>query len=213
MVRRDTLPVWYAAYGSNCSPVRLLAYLRGSRAPNSAIVEAGATDPSPPAATAACELPHAVRFAGKSRKWGGGVAFLEHAQSEVPSLGRRHLITWSQLDDVVAQESRRPSTPLPIAELNPGDRLNVGDGPYDNLVALDPVDGVPVITFTSPTPPEDREPCAPSETYLRTILGGLAGVHHISADEIARRVLLSPGVAPTWGISSIMALITAVSRD
>jgi hypothetical protein len=206
---RDSRPVWYAAYGSNCSETRLLAYLAGSRAPASTFVETGATDTTPPSASAACELPPRVRFAGESRKWGGGFARLEHSETSPPSLGRRYLITWSQFDDLVAQESRRPSVPLPIADLEPGVHHLVGDGAYDNLLALPPVNGVPVVTFTAPTPPEVLEPAAPSPAYLGTIVRGLADVHPLSAAEIASRLLLSPGIAPVWELDAITALITS----
>jgi len=205
---RNSRPVWYAAYGSNCSRTRLLAYLTGSRAPASTVVETGATDTTPPSESAACELPYRVRFAGESRKWGGGFARLGHEKTSPPSLGRRYLITWSQFDDLVAQESRRPSLPLPIADLEPGVHHLVGEGGYDNLLALNPVNGVPVVTFTAPTPPENLQPAAPSPAYLGTIVRGLAEVHSLSAAEIAERLLLSPGIAPVWGLDAITALLT-----
>ncbi len=136
------------------------------------------------------------------------MAFLEHSTSTIKSLGRRYLITLAQFDDLMAQESRRPSSPMPVDDLEPGRHHLVGQGNYDNLLALDPVDGIPVITFTAPNPPENREPAPPSPAYLGTVVRGLADAHPLAAREIAERLLLSPGVAPHWHTEAIVALIT-----
>ncbi len=198
--------VWYAAYGSNCLESRLLAYLTGTRAARSSVTETGTSNPSPPAASAPCQLPHRVRFAGESRKWGGAVAFLEHRTSPRPSLGRRYLLTWGQFDELVAQESRRPPIELPIADLRPGVHQWVGDRGYDCLLALEPVDGVPVVTFTSPSPPEERTPGPPSAAYLGTIARGLAQSHRVPTHEIAEHLLQAVGVHPQWTRETILAL-------
>ncbi len=136
------------------------------------------------------------------------MAFLEHGTSTIKSLGRRHLITLAQFDDLIAQESRRPSSPMPIDDLEPGRHHLVGHGNYDNLIALDPVDGIPVVTFTAPSPPETREATPPSPAYLGTIVRGLADAHPLTDREIAERVLLSPGVAPHWHTDAIVDLMT-----
>ena len=60
------MPVWYAAYGSNCDRERFGWYLREC------------TDTSGPLDDRPYVLPHARRFAGSSSRWeGGGVAFLD----------------------------------------------------------------------------------------------------------------------------------------
>ena len=203
----DAEPIWYVAYGSNCLASRFEAYLTGGRAAGATRPERGARDARLPAASAAHWLPNGVRFLGDSRKWGGGgVAFLEHRQQR-PAPGRRYLITRGQFDDLAAQESRRGPTPLPYDELVPGEIRVVGPHWYDALIAFEPVDGISAVTFTSPTPPDDRAPTVPSAAYLGTILRGLLEVHTMPAAELASQLLASPGVAAGWTRSKILALV------
>ena len=203
--------MWYASYGSNCSRARFLTYLRGGRPTGSDRDQVGARDPSDPRGDAPVEFLPAVCFAGHSRRWGGAPAFLEHRRSVRPgALGRRYLITREQFADVLAQENGRAfdSVELPdLGALPVGGRTVIGDGFYDALVVLDPVDGVPCVSFTSPTPPEDREPSAPSEAYLRTIMTGLADIHAVSPEDLAARMISARGVAPRWDTESITALM------
>lgn len=203
--------VWYASYGSNCSRPRFLTYLRGGRPPGSDWEQLGARDPSDPLDDGPVEFAQSVCFAGHSPRWGGAPAFLEHRTATgAGALGRRYLITREQFADVLAQESRRPIGSLDLPDLDAltaGDRTVVGDSFYDALVILDPVDGVPCVSFTSPAAPEQREPTAPSEPYLRTIVTGLADIHPLDATTIARRICDAPGVAPTWDLESVLELI------
>jgi hypothetical protein len=199
--------VWYASYGSNCSATRFRAYLTGTRADGAQRSERGARDSTPPSASEPHWFPHPVRFLGDSSKWGGGgVAFLDHTPSSA-SPGRRYLITKGQFDDVAAQESRRELRPLEIDKLKTGVVSNLGDGFYDGLLLLPAIDGVPVLTFTSPIPLDDRPTNAPSPAYLGTIVRGLAEVHEAEAATIAEWTLRSPGVAAGWTTEEIVKLL------
>ncbi|MEM9464533.1 MAG: histone deacetylase, partial [Actinomycetota bacterium] len=97
-----------------------------------------------------------------------------------------------------------------LGALGAGDRVVIGDGFYDALVGLGPVDGVPCVSFTSPEPPEERTPAAPSEAYLRTIVTGLAECHPLGPEAIADRVATARGVRPTWDVDEIAALMHVV---
>ncbi len=152
--------VWYAAYGSNLWWPRFRTYLEGGPVPYRPVPrdQAGARDPSPPAADRAWWLPHDLFFAGASPGWGGGaVAFLDPSPTtgsipkpepgadadpgapvttggdvdEVPdsgTLARIWLITAEQFEDVFRQENG-----LRV----PGSTLAPGSGP-DRSVEPEP---------------------------------------------------------------------------
>jgi hypothetical protein len=197
--------IWYAAYGSNCKAARFEAYLTGGHAHGATRPERGARNPRPPIRSEACWFPTGIRFVGHSTKWGGGIAFLDH-HGGVPAAGRRYLITKGQFDDVVAQENRRDATPVSIDPLTQGVVTALGDGPYDGIHLLDPVEGIPVVTFTSPTTRTDRLPNPPSAAYLGTILRGLLEVHAAATDEVIDALLAAPGVAARWTSGEIARL-------
>lgn len=213
MAPRNEELVWYAAYGSNCSRERLLAYLVGGPVGGAGPEEIGARDPSPPRADAAFEFPHQICFSGTSSRWDGGVAYLEHRVTDPGALGRRYLLTWEQLDDLVSQENRRISAPLPIHETGRGVRRAVGRGPYDSLLGFEPLGGIPVVTFTSPEPREDAPTNAPSAAYLATIAQGLATQADLSPAAVVSRLLAAPGVADGWTAAAIERLIRRPSRS
>jgi hypothetical protein len=207
VVVSDIEPIWYVAYGSNCLAARFEAYLTGGHATGATRPERGARDTRLPAATAAHWLPNGVRFLGNSSKWGGGgVAFLDHRRDRV-SPGRRYLISRGQFDDLAAQESGRDPTPLPYEDLVPGEIHVIGTRWYDGLLAFEPIEGVPAVTFTSPEPPDDREPTVPSAAYLGTILRGLMEVHTMPTTDLASHLVETPGVAAGWTPSEILGLV------
>lgn len=199
--------VWYAAYGSNCSAERFRAYLEGGTPPGATHVHRGARDPSAPLADSPISLPFDVCFRGHATTWGGAPAFLEHAPAAPGALGRRYLITLGQFEDVLAQENRLDAAPSVDPGRPVGDRQLVCDRPYGQVVTLAPVGGHPVLTFTSPLPPESREPASPSASYLGTIVRGLAAVHQLTDDEIGARLLGASGVSLGWDHASIVDLL------
>jgi hypothetical protein len=198
--------IWYAAYGSNCRAARFETYLTGGHAPGATRPERGARDPQPPIRSEECWFTTGIRFLGHSRKWGGGgIAFLDH-HGGVPAPGRRYLITKGQFDDVVAQENRRDATSIPIDPLTPGDVTALGNGPYDGIHRLESVEGIPVVTFTSPAARTDQPTNPPSAAYLGTILRGLREVHTCRTDELVDALIAAPGVATGWTHSEIAGL-------
>jgi len=204
-------PLWYACYGSNCSRDRFLVYLTGGRAEGADHDHDGARNASPPMADGPAVFDTSVCFAGHSARWNGAPAFLEHRATSPGALGRRYLITLEQFADVQAQENRiRPGgleLPDNLLDLAPGHRQTVVDGAYGAVVALDPVDGHPTLTFTAPTPPEQRPPAPPSAPYLATILHGLREVHDLDDAVIVERVGCSSGVRPNWSPSAMRQLL------
>jgi len=207
--------VWYASYGSNCDLSRFMFYLEGGTRAGTNGEHRGARDPSPPMDSAPIEFPTQVAFMGKSRRWGGGVAFLEHQRRtpDVPgALGRRYLITREQFDDVVAQESHRPSTPIDVDALTPGVVNVVGSGWYDGLLALESVDDMPVVTFTSPTPPEAGPANPPSVDYLTTLAAGLSQIHLIDLEQIVDRLRVVDVIASNWSREQLLEVLETTGR-
>ncbi len=207
--------VWYASYGSNCDASRFSLYLEGGHREGTTGNHRGARDPSPPRDSAAIEFPSQITYAGRSRRWGGGVAFLEHHHvtgATLGALGRRYLITRGQFEDVVAQENARPTTPVETDSLSPGELRVTGTGWYGALVALEPVKGVPVITFTSPDPPELAPALVPALEYLRTIAVGLHQIHNLDWDRIIERLLVPTVVSARWNHDELLLAITG-TRD
>lgn len=144
--------VWYASYGSNLYAERFRVYIEGGSPNGGKTVYTGARDKTPVSETIPVALPGTVHYAGDSGVWSGGVAFLDD-QAGGRSLGRAHLITATQFDDVVFQESNAGKEPTgaPVdlnATIAAG--RSVGTGAYGTLVHVGDHEGAPVVTFTSP---------------------------------------------------------------
>ncbi len=169
--------VWYVSYGSNMASRRFACYLAGGRPPGGSRVNPGARDPTPPERDVAVDLTGTVYFAGESPQWGGGVAFYDPA---VPgtTAARGYLVTAGQLVDVLAQEMYRdPVDGDPLEQLVgrplPEGRHVFGEGRYESVVEVGRVDGLPLLTFTSPHGSEHVERTAPAASYLAMMAEGL----------------------------------------
>ena len=144
--------VYYASYGSNLYAARMNIYIEGGSPNNGRTVYGGARDQTPVQKTAPVALPGTVHYAGASSLWNGGVAFLD-TTAVGRSLGRAHLISAEQFDDVVFQECNGNQSPDGTkVDLNATirDGRTVGKGLYGTLQHVGDHDGVPVVTFTSP---------------------------------------------------------------
>ncbi|MDW3220576.1 MAG: hypothetical protein R8F63_18365 [Acidimicrobiales bacterium] len=203
----DDDPIWYASYGSNCSAERFTMYLTGGRAAGATRDERGARNPAPPRSIEPIWFDSDVRFLGNAAKWGGGgVAYLSHEPGgRAP--GTRYLITKGQFDDVAAQESRRDTVATPLHECEIGVVHPIGNGFYDGLLVLEPIDGTPVVTFTSPEPHVPLQPNPPSAAYLGTILRGLVAVHDGDRDTIVDHLRHDRALAAGWTREAMLALL------
>lgn len=195
-------PVWYVAYGSNMRAARFDCYLSGGRPRGAQRTYAGCRDPSPPRRDVGIELAGGLTFAGTSRVWGGGVAFY-NPRAEGELAARAYLLTFGQLSDVVAQETRRP-VGADLTLHNGADRQwSVDSGVYETLLHVGDLDGVPMMTITSL---QNIEPTPPSAPYLRTMLDGLGEAFGWTADERARYLLRARGVTPAWTAGRLVEL-------
>jgi hypothetical protein len=195
-------PVWYVAYASNMSAERLRCYLEGGRPRGARRMYEGGRDRTPPGRDVPLTLPGALVFAGRSRVWGGAMAFYDEAgRGEVAA--RAFLLTFGQLSDLVSQEARHPVG----ADLTPaetaGEPWPTPSGVYECVVHLGVRDGYPMFCLTSR---QALVPAAPSAAYLRTILTGLHEAWGWTSADSGRYLVRAPGVAPTWTEDRIAAL-------
>jgi hypothetical protein len=169
--------VWYVSYGSNMCAARLACYIEGGRPLGGRRVNPGSRDRRLPVRSIPVDLPGTVYFAGESPQWGGGVAFYDHATPGYTA-ARGYLVTAEQLSDIAAQEMYRvpqPGDPLEQVVLNPldGGRYQHGPGRYETLVEAGRVDGMPLLTFTSPHGVDHVPRTQPSPAYLEMMAAGL----------------------------------------
>jgi hypothetical protein len=203
--------VWYASYGSNLNAERFACYIAGGRPSGATRTHQGARDKSLPLDSVALEFSHQLYFSGESRAWGGSPAFLDTKPVDgVACLVRAYLIGWDQFEDVVAQENGRPSAPIEIEDddLIPGFSCQIGPGRYENLLCTERLNGVPVVTFTSPHPMSDAAFGAPSAAYLATLIVGLRQSHDLSDEEVTRYL----GSAPGCSLDAVVDALQWVDR-
>ena len=184
--------MWYAAYGSNLDRRRMLCYVQGGCPAGATRTYAGCLDPAPPVADRAVTLPFALYFGGASSVWGGGVAVLRRTRDDdAGTLARAWLLTEAQFADVVRQENGRSPTGelFDLTGLPATGALTLGTGWYDHLLLCGTIDGLPVITVTSPTDLPERRPSA---AYVDYIVNGLVDTHGLSRTDarayVERRV-------------------------
>ena len=145
--------VWYVSYGSNMLGERFMRYIKGGSYEGSAYREP-CKDMSPPAAVRTLEIPFDMYF-GNLSSWGGGVSFLDTTEKG-KSLGVAYLITREQFEHVSCEEN--------------GGRCP-GEGEwYEDIIDLEPIDGIEVKTITN----NDLRPYnEPSQRYLDTLFEGI----------------------------------------
>ncbi|GAA4217880.1 histone deacetylase [Actinocatenispora rupis] len=204
--------VWYAAYGSNMLPDRLRCYLRGGRPPGGRRTYPGCRDGSDPADSAALRIDGGLYFAGESRAWTGGMAFLDHRLPE-STPAAAYLLTVGQFSDVVAQEMHRePGTDLPLGEVLATGRARLGPGRYETLVRVGTRGGLPVLTFTSPGRADEQAWSRPAPAYLGMIAAGLHRTHGWSVGPIVDHLASLRGVRGRWTRPELHETVTARLR-
>jgi hypothetical protein len=169
--------VWYVSYGSNMCSARFACYVSGGRPPGGSRANPGARDRTPPARTVPVDLPGTVYFAGESPQWGGGVAFYDHSEPGFTA-ARGYLVTRGQFADIAAQEMYRlPQDGDPLEELIgaplPDGRHELGPGRYETLLEVGRLDGLPLLTFTSPHGMDHVPHTTPRDSYLAVVAQGL----------------------------------------
>ncbi len=197
--------VWYAAYGSNLLAERFEVYLRGGSYGERGTIHQGARDATPARGWRLLEVDHQLRFARESRRWGGGVAFLDPD----PGSGRAALRCWDltveQFADVAAQENG----------LSPGDidvdldavvargAVDLTDRWYGRALLLGALDDRPVVTFTCRQNASSNPPGRP---YLSVVAGGL-GEMGWPVEATVDYLRACPGVSEQWTRDQLVELV------
>ena len=122
------------------------------------------------------------------------------------TLARAYLITHGQLEDVVAQESRRDTTPIDVSAVGRG-VTRLGAGRYDTLAHCGELEGRPLVTCTSAGPLAESEPQAPGAVYLQLVARGLRQAHRLDVAATVDYLLARPAVATTWTRQTLGAQI------
>jgi len=148
--------------------------------------EPGARDSTPPAQSSWAQVPYRLTFGLESQRWnGGGVAFLDTARTDLPTIVRAWDITVEQFEDVCMQENRGTvGTSLNWHALANGPLDLAGSAWYRHVLPVAVADlpnEQPALTFTSPEPVPQN---SPDELYLDTIRIGLADHPTLTASDI-----------------------------
>jgi hypothetical protein len=189
--------LWYAAYGSNLSRARFLAYIQGGRPEGATRTYPGARDRTEPLGERAFTMPGSVFFAWTSPTWGGGIAFYD-PDAEGSTLARAYLISEGQFADLAAQEMhRQPGADLDLDTVLERRRHVLGPGRYESLHLVGELDGHPVLTFTAPEA-HGLEPNAPSGAYLSVVARGLEETHGLDPDALVAYLAGCHGLGDAW---------------
>ncbi len=200
----DRRLVWYAAYGSNLLSSRLARYLEGGRAPGASRGHRGARDSSPPLEIRPFTIERQVYFAGRSRLFGGGIAFVDPDRAG-RTYARLYLMSWDQFEDLVAQENGRPTARISSDEMPRAGTHCLGPGRYETLVHCGEIGNWPILTFTA-DPSNRNRLNTPSGAYLSLVAAGLAEAHAIDDLTIADYLYALPTVRLGWSRTSLLAL-------
>jgi hypothetical protein len=147
-------------------------------------------------------------FALESQVWTGGRAFYDPS---VPGVvwARAHLLTVSQISDLLAQEMyRNPGIDLDLMEVLSNGCARLGPGRYETLVRAGVLDGYPMITFTAPWAMAEVAWNKPSAAYLRQIAAGLLEAGLWSAPQIAAYLVGRPGAMGHWTEGELLELLS-----
>lgn len=139
------------------------------------------TQPAEPLDTRPIVIDRPLYFAGTTNtRWGdGGVAFVSTEPDAEPStLARAWLLPRDRVVEIKGFEGRS----------------------YDAWIDLEPIDGLPVMTFTSSIPRTPRNP--PGRAYAAVVARGLRATHGLSTREVAEylapRTNLTVGTLLEW---------------
>lgn len=187
--------VWYASYGSNMLSSRFYCYIEGGMATGSLQPEAGCADKSLPLVSKNIILRHNLYFAKVSKKWDGGVAFIDpNINPLAETFGRMYLIKKSQFAEIVRQENRLPNTPIIDYELAERKGSYVFDEKvtfYNSIIYSGKHSDIPILTFSNSAVLKINKP---SKKYLVLLVAGILEAMHLESNAIANYFVEKQGV-------------------
>lgn len=158
--------VYYACYGSNINFERFMYYINGDKYEKYSTIK-GCEDKSLPIEEKQFIFKCPIYFAGNSKRWGGGMAFLDYENSG-KSYGKIYKLKMSQFMGVLEQEQR--------CKL------------YDAIILVDYIDNLPVFTFTSKHRLSNLLN-QPSNKYIEVIRNGLLDLYDDLTNESIEKYL------------------------
>ena len=148
-----------------------MCYIEGGTPFGSSRADLGSEDKSQPLDERAVFVPHQLYFSGRSRRWNGGVAYIDTAANpEIMTYGRAWLISHQQFIDLVRQENGEPDLEVDLdaaIKAEAGSGINARDRGYGHILNLGSRDGLPMLSITSPLPMADRRPAKPARIPRR----------------------------------------------
>ncbi len=174
---------------------RFLHYLDGGRPRGSTKKMVGARDDSRPQNDEIKPLKstHELYFARYSKRWGGGVAFIQEDDSQ--TLYRLYLLGKDQFKDVALQECGM-EVGRGLEEkitLKRGDYVFNDRSWYGKIVFLGLREDKPIYTVTSPVDLREKAK-EPSEAYLHHIIKGLKTTYKMKKKEILDYLMSKRGL-------------------
>jgi len=170
--------VWYASYGSNLFEDRFHCYINGGTPEGSAYAEVGCTDKALPLKAATISMPYELYFSKYSKRWHGGVAFIDIVKNpSARTYGKMYLITSDQFQEIVQQENGDHDMKIDLALAKEVHTYSFNQSWYGNILYLGERDGCPIFTFTANEEMKEQAITPPSIPYLRNLYRGLWPLH------------------------------------
>lgn len=164
--------VWYASYGSNMLYERFLTFITGGNCKFNGVDYKGCRNTLIPKDSRPITIPYNMYYGNKSSIWGNeGVSFLD-IESYGQALGRMHLVTGEQFEDILSQQER-------------------GENWYNQSVSLGEYNGIEIITFTNKS---TRQYQNPSDKYLEVLKMGLKETYPNMSDFDIMKYLVKCGL-------------------
>lgn len=163
--------VWYASYGSNMLYERFLTFIKGGYCRFNGVEYKGCRNKLIPKDSRPIAIPYNMYFGNEGSVWGdSGVAFL-NVEKYGQALGRMHLITGEQFEDILSQQER-------------------GENWYNQSVSLGEYNGIQIVTFTNKSARPYNDPC---DSYLEVLRMGLKETYPLMSDFEIMKYLVQCG--------------------
>ena len=195
--------VWYASYGSNLLESRFHCYISGGTPEGSSKEERGCTNAEYPQKVAPISLPYEMDFSEYSRRWGGGVAFINtDKDTSIRTYGKKYLITSEQFKQIVQQENDNYEMDIDLELAQRVHTFSSNDSWYGNILYLGEAEGYPIFTFTDNRTISEKKITAPSLPYLKNIYNGLTDLYEDDKN-LVRYLYSKKGVSEGYSLADL----------
>ena len=195
--------VWYASYGSNLFEDRFHCYISGGTPEGSTFTEKGCTNTALPLKAATVSIPYELYFSKFSKRWRGGVAFIDIVRDpSVRTYGKMYLITSEQFQEIVQQENGNDDMTIELELAKQVHTYSFNDSWYGNVLYLGEREGYPIFTFTANEEMREQEIATPSIPYLLNLYRGLM-LLNLNRSEIIQYLATKKGVKEAYSLEEL----------